>query len=82
MLYRASTVDVKHNEDEGSKNSCESAEKVRVGNEEESFEFVVFVGTNGHSFGLFDEVISWFLVVDLVLIYSFLLRGLNKSRLT
>ena len=68
----AAAVQVEHDEDEGRDDGSESAEEVGVCHEEEALELIVFVRSDGHSFCLFDEVESRFLVVDLVLVDSFL----------
>lgn len=68
----AAAVQVENDEDEGRDDGSESAEEVGVGHKEETLELIVFVGSDGDSFCLFDEVESWFLVVDLVLVDSFL----------
>ncbi len=68
----ASTIDVKNNEDEGGKDSSECSEEVRISNKEESFEFVMFIRANCDSFSLLDEVVSCLLVVNFVLIDTFL----------
>jgi len=75
--FFSSRVQVEHNEQESSDYGWECAEVVRIGREQESLEFVVFVRTDCHSLSLFDEGVAWFLVVDLELIDSFFLRGLN-----
>jgi hypothetical protein len=71
-LLATSAVDVKNNEDKSGKNGSECSEEVRIGNEEESFELIMFVRTNRDSLGLLNEVVSCLLVVDLILIDSFL----------
>ena len=65
-------VQVENDEDKGGDNGPESAEEVGVGNEEETLKFIVFVGSDGHSLCLFDEVKSRLFVVDLILVDSFL----------
>ena len=71
-----STVDVEHNEEEGSQNGRKSAKNVGPGDKQETFEFVMFVRTDGDSFCLFDEIIAGFAVVYFELIDAFFLRGL------
>jgi hypothetical protein len=77
-LVLTSAVEVNDDEDEGREDGAEGSEEVGIGNEEESFEFVMLVRTNGHSLSLFDEVKSGFLVVYFELIDSFLERCLHR----
>jgi hypothetical protein len=81
-FYGASAVNVKNDEDKRGDDGSEGSEEVRIGNEEESFEFIMFVRTNSDSLSFFDEIISWFLVNNLVLINAFLQWGLNKILIT
>ena len=41
-------------------------------------EFVMFVGTNGHPFCLFDEIVAGFSVIYLELVDAFLLGSLDS----
>jgi hypothetical protein len=77
-----SSVQVKHNEDECGEDGRESAEEVGVGHEQKPLEFVVFVGSNRHSFCLSYEVESGSLVDDLELIDAFLFWSLSEMNCT
>ena len=74
----AAAVDVQHNEDESGDDGSESAEEVWICYEEESFELIMLVWSNGHPLCLFYEVVSWFFVDDFELVDSFFEWCLNR----